>query len=357
MSAGMLRLVFGLGTRAVDRTVGDYARIVTLDDPMRLPLINQGDKKKFSQHKADVLSISENTLTDRYIEDLTNEDIKTDKWLFISEDTEALRRLSDRGQKPAKCPVVLDFHKLLSRTDFAERMKEMLSVLERAYAYPVDTEYTANFRRNGSYTINLLQCRPLQTRGPGATVAIPEEAKGEDCVISAYGGFMGGNIRTEFDYVICVSAIPYLALNEAARYETARIIGRLNEALSGSRMLLIGPGRWGTTTTALGVPVHFSEISGMTVLCEVASPQTGMMPEVSYGSHFFQDLVETGIFYTAVFAGEEKTVYHPERILAAPNLLSQLLPGASGFSEAIRVVQISGLKMYADIATQRLLCQ
>ena len=357
MSAGMLRLVFGLGTRAVDRTVGDYARIVTLDDPMRLPLINQGDKKKFSQHKADVLSISENTLTDRYIEDLTNGDIKTDKWLFISEDAEALRRLSDRGQNPATRPVVLDFHKLLSRTDFAERMKEMLSVLESAYAYPVDTEYTANFRHNGSYTINLLQCRPLQTRGPGATVSIPQEAEGEECVISTYGGFMGGNIRTGFDYVIYVSAIPYLALNEAGRYETARIIGRLNEALSGARILLVGPGRWGTTTTALGVPVHFSEISSMTVLCEVASPQTGMMPEVSYGSHFFQDLVETGIFYAAVFTGEDRTVYHPERILAAPNLLSELLPGASGFSETIRVVQGSGLQMYADIATQRLLCQ
>lgn len=357
MSAGMLRLVFGLGTRAVDRTVGDYARIVTLDDPMRLPQMNLGDKKKFSQHKVDVLSISENALTERYVEDLTTGDIKTDKWLFISEDTEAIRRFQDRGQKHAKRPIVLDFHKLLSKTDFAERMKELLAVLESSYEYPVDTEYTTNFRRDGSYTINLLQCRPLQTRGPGETVMMPEEAKGEKCVISTVGNFMGGNIRAGFDYVVYVSAKPYLALNEAGRYEIARIIGRINEALSSYRILLIGPGRWGTTTPALGVPVHFSEISKMKVLCEVASPETGMMPEVSYGSHFFQDLVETGIFYAAVFAGEKGTVYHPSRILDAQNLLSEIIPSASGFSDVIRIVSIPDLTLYADITSQKLLCQ
>lgn len=67
--------------------------------------------------------------------------------------------------------------------------------------------------------------------------------------------------------------------------------------------MLIGPGRWGVTTPSLGVPVIFSEICNMAVICEVASTDAGFMPELSYGSHFFQDLVETGIFYVAMFDG------------------------------------------------------
>ncbi|HPU18161.1 MAG TPA: PEP/pyruvate-binding domain-containing protein, partial [Bacillota bacterium] len=51
MNAGMLRLVFGLGTRAVDRTDGDYVKVVCLDNPLRTPPINYDDEKKFSQHR------------------------------------------------------------------------------------------------------------------------------------------------------------------------------------------------------------------------------------------------------------------------------------------------------------------
>lgn len=47
MKAGMLRLVFGLGTRAVDRVIGDYVKIVTLDKPMRMPLMNYNEEMKY----------------------------------------------------------------------------------------------------------------------------------------------------------------------------------------------------------------------------------------------------------------------------------------------------------------------
>ncbi len=357
MDAGMLRMVFGLGTRAVDRTEGDYARIVTLDQPQRLPATNLSDRKKFSQHRADVLSITENAITDYYVEDLLMTDIKTDTTLFASEDSEAMRALRERGRVPATRPIIVDFSKLLGTTDFPQRMREILQILEKVYEYPVDIEFTANFAPDGAYTINLLQCRPLQTRGPGTSVHISAEEMREDCLFGAIGNFMGGNIRVELDYVIYVSASDYLARKESDRYETARIIGRLNEAIGENRVMLIGPGRWGTTTSALGVPVHFTEISKMTVLCEVASPETGMMPEVSYGSHFFQDLVETGVFYAAIYAGSAGARYNVTRIISAPNLLTTFLPEAVGFEDVIRVVQANGLTLCADIESQRILCK
>jgi len=74
---------------------------------------------------------------------------------------------------------------------------------------------------------------------------------------------MGGNVRLPIDYVVYVNAQTYLKLNEQGKYEVARQIGLINTALKGKRVMLMGPGRWGTTTPSLGVPVHFTEMSNM----------------------------------------------------------------------------------------------
>ncbi len=357
MDTGMLRMVFGLGTRAVDRTVGDYAKIVTLDDPTRIPMMNYEDLKKFSQHDVDLLSIGENKITSRYFEDIFANDIKADKKLFVSPDQESIRRMRERGQRNTNTPMLLDFHRLLSDTGFPGLMKDMLAKLSKQYEYPVDVEFTANFSNDGSFKVNLLQCRPLQTRGLGMAVAMPLYEDPQNCFFSTKGNFMGGNMRNSIDYVVSVQAKPYLARSEQGKYEIARQIGIINGALKGKNVMLIGPGRWGTTTPSLGVPVHFSEISSMTVVCEVASNETGLMPEVSYGSHFFQDLVETGIFYAAIFDGQKDVIYHPERILREKNLLDSILPESAAFADVIHITSTDGMEIYSDILTQTLICR
>jgi hypothetical protein len=128
---------------------------------------------------------------------------------------------------------------------------------------------------------------------------------------------MGGNVHLSIKHMIYIDPASYVSLTNQERYQVARVIGQLNQILgnTGRRDLaLIGPGRWGTTTPNLGVPVHFSEISNVTVLAEVAFETAGMMPEISYGSHFFQDLVETNIFYMAILPQKDTTIYHPELI-------------------------------------------
>lgn len=121
--------------------------------------------------------------------------------------------------------------------------------------------------------------------------------------------------------------------------------------------MLIGPGRWGTTTPSLGVPVHFSELCNMAVLCEVASREAGFAPELSYGSHFFQDLVETGIFYAAIFDGQKDVVFHPEYVLERENLFSEIVPEGAAFADVIRVIQTDDLQIYSDIVSQSLICK
>lgn len=356
MDAGMLRLVFGLGTRAVDRVIGDYVKIVTLDDPMRRPLMNGEDEVKFSQHKVDVLNLAKNCLETVDLEDVMKLDIKTDRRLFGRKDPETARRLREMGRDDSKAPFVLDFRKILSDTRFPEVMRKAMAVLTEKYHYPVDIEFTANFQPDGSFKFNLLQCRPLQTRGLGKTVELPKVIDREHCLFFSKGNFMGGNVRLPIRYVVLVKMLPYLALPDRDKYTVARRIGMLNGILKGKQAMLIGPGRWGTTTPSLGVPVNFTELCNMTVMCELSYSARGVTPELSYGSHFFQDIVESGIFYTAIFRERENVTYHEEYLTERENLVEQLLPEETGAAEVIGVYETPGLQVYSDITRQMVLC-
>lgn len=357
MNAGMLRLVVGLGTRAVDRVDGDYVKIVSLDNPHRVPPVNFEDAKKFSQHRLDLLSFERNTLESRDIDEVLTYPLNTDKKLFVSPDYATKSRMRELGYATPAMPYITDFKKLLADTDFAAKMKEMLAVLTKAYDYPVDIEFTANFNKLNGYKINLLQCRPLQTKGLGRTVKIPEIKDKNDCFFFGKGNFMGGSVRLPVDYVIFIDAGGYLSLSEQEKYEVARKIGLINTQMKGKNAMLIGPGRWGSTTPSLGVPVHFSEIFNIKVLCEYSSQSQGFMPELSYGSHFFQDIVESGIFYVAIFDGYKDVVFNPSRVTDRENMLPSIIPGSEKYSGVIHVSQTPGMEIYSDIVTQKLLCK
>lgn len=370
MEAGMLRLVLGLGTRAVDRTEGDYVRIVTLDNPARLPLMHAEDARKYAQHDADVLSLRENRLTSRPVSQVLQGDLRTDSGLFASPDTETMLRLRELGYADRPVPPLLDFQGLLRQSAFPGAMRDILALLASVYDYPVDIEFTVNFRRDGRFKINVLQCRPLQTRGLGKTVAMPASGEGK-ALLEQRGNFMGGNVRLAIDYVVYVRPDRYMALSEQDKHEVARKIGRINAEMKGKRALLAGPGRWGTTTASLGVPVRFSELCHMSAICEIASVKDGFMPELSYGSHFFQDLVESDIFYIAVFEGRDDVEFSPEQVLSRPNLLEKWIgettrsgeggiaaQAASAQSESlwakvIHIASTEGLELYSDVVSQR----
>jgi len=357
MDAGMLRLVFGLGTRAVDRIVGDYARIVALDNPSLVPPMNFQDQKKYSQHGVDVLSLKENALTSKNFDEIISDDIKVDKELFASLDYQAANRLKELGLATSRMPHILHFKKLLKETEFTSVMKDILALLSKVYDYPVDIEFTANFSDENNFKVNLLQCRPLQTRGLGKPVEMPKLNGQKDCLFSIKGNFMGGNVRLPVDYVVYINTQAYRELSEQAKYAVARQIGLVNQELKGKNAMLMGPGRWGTTTPSLGVPVHFTELSNMSVICEVASKEAGFMPELSYGSHFFQDIVETGIFYVAIFDGQADVIFNPECVLERENLLASILPQSIQFSDVIHIVRTDGMEVFSDIVTQTCLCR
>lgn len=355
MDDGMIRLVFGLGTRAVDRIIGDYVRIVTLDDPLRLPIMNSKDEQKYSQHTVDVLNMETNEHMNVNLEDVINDELKADIHLFGSKDYNTQIRLKELGLDPNRAPYILNFKQLLKYTAFPEAMKKALHIVSREYDYPVDIEFTANFKKDGTFKINIVQCRPLQTRGLGKSIEIPKLLDKKDCLFSSQGNFMGGNIRLPIDYIIFVSVNEYLDLNEVDKYKIARQIGILNTALKGKNTMLMGPGRWGTTTPSLGVPVHFTELSNMSVMCEIAYSDRDVVPELSYGSHFFQDLVETGIFYVALFDNKDNVVFNEDALRQRENIASKFSDSIN--TDVIKVYDTKGLEIYSDIKEQIVMCK
>lgn len=350
-SAGALRLVIGLGTRAVDHLPDDYARIVALDQPDRNPVAGE-DAARYSQRKVDVLSLPENALVS--LPRSAVEALPMDWGLFLSPDTAQLRRLQELGRTPRSTPMLCDFAGLL-KTGFTAFMRELLATLQRSYDYPVDIEFTVNLTSEGEFRVCLVQCRPLQTAGVGDAVTVPAVDPAR-CLLATQGAFMGGNAHLSLDTVVLVRPDRYLQLGQQQRYAVARELGLLNRALAGRTSMFIGPGRWGTTTTALGVPVHFSEIDNAAVLVEVTDPDLGFSPELSFGSHFFQDLVETGIFFVAVDRRHDAVVFEPRLVTQRENRLTGLLPEAR-LADVIHVAEIADLELYADILTQALVCQ
>ena len=202
------------------------------------------------------------------------------------------------------------------------------------------------------YKINLLQCRPLQTRGIGSQGVKP---KVRDYFFRIRGNFMGGNVALPVRYLILVDVEAYLDLSEQKKYHAARCIGRLNQLLRDEHTVLLGPGRWGTTTPSLGVPVNYTEISHFDCLCELAYSSHGLRPELSYGSHFFQDLVEAGTFYTALYRGEAGCEFHDALFEAYPNRYGALL-GAESEPDMEKVIRVLDTEnraiLYSEIASQ-----
>jgi hypothetical protein len=357
--AGMLRLVFGLGTRAVNRVEDDYPRIIALDAPLLRPLAGMDDIRQFSQHQVDLLDIKENMLMTVPLQKLLGEklDLKLDLIAVLdSQITERARELGNTQQY-----WLLTFEKLLTDTSFTQDMQRMLKTLEENYRYPVDIEFTVNFTKDGKPIINLLQCRPLQTKGPQPKVQIPSHIEQDKILFQCHGYFMGGSIFQDIKRVIYVRPEGYESLPLTQKYDIARIVGYLNKQIVNKEQLptlLLGPGRWGTTTPSLGVPVSFSEINNIAVLGEVAYEGGNLMPELSFGTHFFQDLVESDIFYVAIFPRHSNFIFNDGRFEQMPNLLEEILPERARYKDVVKVCDIHDgrLRIMADIVSQKAVC-
>ncbi|HNQ66153.1 MAG TPA: PEP/pyruvate-binding domain-containing protein [Smithella sp.] len=358
--AGMLRIVFGLGTRAVNRVENDYPRIVALDAPLIKPHAKQEDIRRFSQNEVDVLNLKDNHFQTLPTSDLLDYAIEPHIGMIAVRDAAVDEYYQSLGRE-AKETWILTFDELLENTPFARTMSDMLKKLEQVYRYPVDIEFTANFNAEGKPKINLLQCRPFQTKGHYSRVELPEKIEKSRILLRQEANFMGGSVYQAISRIIYIDPRGYARLTVSEKHEVARLTGKLNKQI-GKRekmpTILFGPGRWGTTTPAMGVPVTFSEINNIMAIGEIAYQDGALIPDLSFGTHFFQDMVEMDIFYMAIYPEKEGVFFNTSWMAKQPNILADLMPENGRFAKVVKVFDMRNqdLRLLSDIVTQKMIC-
>lgn len=360
-NAGMLRLVLGLGTRAVNRLEGDYARIAALDRPQSIPFDGLQSFKAYSQRKMDVLNIRHNRQECFSIQDLIDRQIDLHQATMAERDLETEQKMKQLGLNCQES-WVFSFNPLFSNTDFCQMFSKLLETLEAAYCHPIDIEFTVNFRRNNGYLINLLQCRPLQVQGSKERVEFPREIPLNQILFKSKGNFMGGNIHTTIHKVIIVDPQAYNLLSQSEKYEVARTVGRLNKQIhkETTTVLLLGPGRWGSRIPSLGVPVAFAELNHISILGEIGYRHTGFLPDVSFGTHFFQDMIESEIVYLALFPERQDTIYQLESLENFAQKSHAIVSERPNLREVVKVYDLVpgkiSLQLISDIKSQEIQC-
>jgi hypothetical protein len=350
-AAGVIRLVYGLGTRAVDRVDDDYTRIVALNAPTRRPEADFEEICRHSQRRVDYIDLDAGELVSGAFLDLVSSDVPVS--IFASLDPQA------PGGSSGREAWFLTFDRLLAETRFVDDMRTILAALADAYGHPVDVEFAANFVSPSEYRINVLQCRPLRVQGTGGVDVPKVEAADGSVVLAASGAVVGHGRVVAIDRFVYVVPERYAALPDRDRHAVARVVGEINRAAAarGGATLLVGPGRWGTSTPSLGVPVRFSEIDHAAALCELATMHAALTPDVSLGTHFFNELVEMNLLYFALFPARPGNRIDAAWFESAANALAACAPAAAKWSDVVRVIEPgTPVRLVADPQKQTVAC-
>ncbi len=347
---GIVRLVLGLGTHAVDR-VGDYARMVALKAPTMRPEGTAEEIIRASQKQVDVVDLEGGGfVTIPASEALAAiEGPVADYVSVIEPDGRLVVPVADRVLA-APQSLVLTFDRLLARGEFPERVHKILKTLEAAYETPVDVEFAAD------EDLYVVQCRPLGGETARASTPVPPNIPVEDQVFSARRYVNNGRLEG-IEVVVLIDPRDYSPLSKGERHAVARAVGELNDALEGKRFLLMGPGRWGSQDIRLGVQVTFADICHASALLEIARASEGFAPEPSFGTHFFQDLIEASILYMPLYPEED--VFNEKVLLGNENALPRLCGKPT---KGVRVIDVQAsfpgraLHLAMDGEAQQALC-
>ena len=341
MKAGVIRLVAGLGTRAVDRADDDYTRLVALNAPELRPETNFGAIARHAQRRMDALDLEENRLVSGLFAEMVRDQPDFPLALFTTR------------EEPGK-PAFLTFDQLIEATPFIDDMRKMLRTLHAAYQHPVEIEFALNILPDGAYRINLLQCRPLQVRSVEGVVSVAPPTDVPH-LIDTRGAVIGPGRVIHPDRLVYVVPTVYGQLNQEDRLAVTRIIGRVNQASAERTLLMLGPGRWGTRDLWLGLPVNFGEINHVAALCEIVGMHESLIPDVSLGTHFLNELIEADMLYFALFPGRPDNAIDEAALLGLPNRLGEILPDVQRWAFAVFVADIApgSMTLYADAERQQ----
>jgi len=343
---GFLRLVWGLGTRAVETVGDDQPRLVALSHPLLLPTDSPEAVHLHSQQFVDLIDLEENVLKTLPIREVLNPQYPALRTIAQVDESGFIENIRSSLVDPEN--LVVTFDGLLRRTPFARHMKTILATLETHYDSPVDTEFTAEIvdpqAAHSEVHITLLQCRPQSALSDGGDVDLPALLDPTDVVFATRRMVPRGKV-TAIRWVLFVPPEGYFSLaSPAERNRLERAIGNLNAALKNETFICVGPGRWGTSTPDLGVRIAYGDIYHTHALVELTGKGIGPDLEPSFGTHFFQDLMEAHIYPLNVNLDDRDSVFNRDFFDKTPNRLPDFLITDETLLRTLRLLKVDDFR-------------
>ncbi|MCX8063145.1 MAG: PEP/pyruvate-binding domain-containing protein, partial [Anaerolineales bacterium] len=344
---GFLRLVWGLGTRAVERIGNDYPRLVALSHPTLHPESNLRDTVIYSQKSVDVLDLNANSFKTLPITVVLRYDYPPLRYIAQIDEGGYLVSLRSIIRDLPIHNLVITFDELFRRSRIAQRMSRLLQILQEQYHSPIDLEFALQIREQETGQVDaqivILQCRP-QSSIKDEMRKLPETISEGDIVFSTPRMAPRGYI-SDIRYVLFVSPREYFALPSSADHAKLRwAISRLNQALAGENFICVGPGRWGTSTPDLGVMVGYGDIYHARALVELTGEGFGAEPEPSYGTHFFQDLLESQIYPLAIHLKDPGVVFNKAFFYHTTSCIHRFLDQRVEIPTCLRLIDVQDFR-------------
>lgn len=336
---GLVRLVPGLGTRAVDRVSNDYPVLFAPGQPNLKVNISIEDILRYSPEYIDVINLKKNTFETIEVKELFK---KFGYDMPYLKDIVSIYK-EDHLSTPLASTIdfdnddlVVTFEGLFNRSPFKKQIKAILDVLEQTMGMAVDVE----FAHDGK-DLYLLQCRAQSTSESVAGVPIPKDLPEETIIFSANKYITNGYIP-DITHIVYVDPDRYSQIEDLEKLiDIGRAVSSLNKLLPKRQFILMGPGRWGSRgDIKLGVKVKYSDINNTAALIEIARKKGNYTPDLSFGTHFFQDLVEAKIKYLPLYPDEEGAVFNENFLKFSNNIFTDLVPQFKYLDDVIYLTDI-----------------
>lgn len=336
----LVRVVPGLGTRAVDRLRGDYPILIAPGQPKIRVNVTPDEIIHYSPQKLDVINLKTKTFETVDFRSLVRD--CGEEYPLIHElvsilEQDHLRQPNAMSINFQEDNLVMTFEGLFNRSPFLHQVRTILSILQETLNHPVDIE----FAHDGSH-FYLLQCRAQSYRGDAYPAEIPEDTPADQIIFSANRYITNGSI-VDISHIVYVDPQRYSELtNLPDLAAVGRAVGMLNQVLPKRQFIIMGPGRWGSRgDIKLGVNVSYSDINNTAMMIEIARKQKDYLPEPSFGTHFFLDLIEDSIRYLPLYPDDPEVIFNEEYLTSQDNILPDLLPDCAGLADVLKVIDIS----------------
>ena len=336
---GLVRIVPGLGTRAVDRLSDDYPILAAPGQPGLRVNTSLDEIVRYSPRMIDAINLEKGTFETIEIQQLLKEygaDYPNIKQLVSVVTEDQAQIPTGLGPDFEKDNLIFTFDGLLSNSPFLSLLRAVLSELEEKLNHPIDIEFACD-----GDDFYLLQCRAQSYGGENIPADIPTDVPEEKMIFTAKR-YISNGIVPNITHIVYVDPEKYSQIpTREEMLDVGRAIRKLNKILTKRKFILMGPGRWGSRgDIKLGVNVTYSDINNTAVLIEIAQKRGDYIPDLSFGTHFFQDLVESAIRYIPLYPDDYGILFNSQYLLESKNSFQEILPDFAHLGDIIHVVDV-----------------